>query len=139
MPTKQVLKKSTSQVAKKAVKKAVVKKAAKKSVSPKVVKKAVSKTRVKQASKKPLVYADNQRSFWVCNGQILNSLVALQQALDEMEKEVYLYHAGSAHNDFAVWVDTVLSDTACAKDLQKAKTPKSAKTIITKHLKFYTF
>jgi hypothetical protein len=130
MPTKKVLNKSIKKSVKPTAKKAVAKTAVKKTTRAVASKKAVTKTEVKtkvvKQEKKPLVYAENQKSFWVSNGQILNSLVALQNALAEMEKEVYLYHAGSAHNDFAAWVDAVLSDTACAKDLQKAKTPKSA-------------
>jgi len=65
-------------------------------------------------------------------------LLALRDALDEMEKEVYAYHAGNAQNDFANWVAAVLADNACATDLQKAKTPKSAKTTVVKHLKYYS-
>ncbi|MCA9362222.1 hypothetical protein KC906_02510 [Candidatus Kaiserbacteria bacterium] len=126
----------------KTTKKPVAKKATKtvtKKVSKKVVKKAAPKKQgAKVASKKELVYADNQKSFWVTNGQILNSLVALRDALDEMEKEVYSYHAGTAHNDFANWVSDVLCDQACAVDLEKAKTPKSAKTVVVRHLKTYT-
>jgi hypothetical protein len=134
MPTKKVPKKSIKKVTKKLVKKPVTNKVAKK-----VIKKGSAKKAAKKSSaKKTLVYADNQKSFWVANGQILNSLVALRDALEEMEKEVYSYHAGSAQNDFAAWVDVVLSDTACAKDLHKAKTPKSAKTAIVRHLKAYT-
>jgi hypothetical protein len=69
---------------------------------------------------------------------VLNSLVALRDALNEMEEGVYSYHAGQAHNDFANWVSEVLADNACAVELQKAKTPKSAKTVVVKHLKLYS-
>ncbi len=129
MPTK----KATNNVAKKAVKKAASKNPAKKTVAKNAVKKTAGKK-----NKKQLVYADNKKSFWVTNGQILDSLIALRDALDEMEKEVYSYHAGKAHNDFANWVELVLDDAACAADLHKAKTPRSAKTVVVKHLKYYT-
>lgn len=131
MPTKKT---STSTVTKKVAPKKVVKKAA--SVKP-VKKVAPKKAAAKGAAKKSLVVADDQRSFWVKNGRILNSLVALRDALDEMEKEVYSYHAGEAHNDFAKWVSDVLADNACAVDLGKAKTPQTAKSVVVKHLKFY--
>lgn len=131
MPTKKTTKAAAPKkaVAKKSVKAAATKKAAPKKTA---IKKSTKKT------KKELVYADNARSFWVTNGQVLNSLLALRDALDEMEKEVYGYHAGKAQNDFAVWVDQVLCDAACAADLHKAKTPKSARTVVVKHLKLYT-
>ena len=134
MTTKKVPKKSISKVTKKVLKKPVAKKVTKKAIKKSPAKKSVKKT----VSKKSLVYADNQKSFWVTNGQILNSLVALRDALEEMENEVYFYHAGAVQNDFAAWVDDVLADTACAKDLKKAKSAKTAKTAIAKHLKSYS-
>lgn len=159
MPTKKVAKKSVTKkivkksVVKKVVKKPSVKKAvkkvarkpvAKKSVTKKVVarksaaKKTTKKSPAKRVTKKDLILANDETSFWTTNGQILNSLAALRDALDEMEKEVYMYHAGGQHNDFANWVDAVLSDSKCAKDLEKAKTTTSAKTIIVRHLKAYS-
>lgn len=120
-------------IAKQPAKKVVASKATKPAAKP-LAKKAVAKA---AATKKSLVYAPDQQSFWVKNGQVLNSLVALRDALDEMEKEVYTYHAGTAHNDFAKWVSDVLSDSSCATELGKAKTPKTAKTVVVKHLKFY--
>lgn len=138
MSIKKTIKKASAKkvVAKKEVKKIVVKKPAKE-----VVKKTVAKTVFKKTpstKKKELVYANEQTSFWVTNGQVLNSLVALRDALDEMEKEVYSYHAGGAHNDFANWVGAVLSDSKCADELEKAKTKMSAKTVIVKYLKSYS-
>ena len=149
MPTK------TKITVKKATKKTVVKKsAAKKSPAKKVPKKTPTKARTTVAkktvkkspakkttqtkNKKPLVVAPNEKSFWVTNGAILNSLVALRDALDEMEREVYSYHVSKEHNDFAAWVDAVLADEKCAKDLAKAADPKKAKTVVAKHLKVYS-
>ena len=153
MSTKKTIKKAPAKkapakkaVSKKTVKKAspskTVKKVAKKAPAKKAVKKspAKKKTTAKKAvsSKKVLVYADEPRAFWVSNGQVLDSLIALRDALEEMENEVYAYHAGDAHNDFARWVGEVLADNACATDLSKAKTPKTAKTVVVRHLKYYT-
>ncbi len=123
MPTKKVS--AAKPVAKKVAAKTAAKKAA--------PKKAASRS----AAKKALVYASDDSSFWVSNGDILNSLVALRDALSRMEKEVYLYHAEMGRNDFANWVDAVLCDEVCAKDLRKAGTPAAAKTVVVKHLKTY--
>ena len=109
----------------------VVKKTvAKKTLTPKP-KKTV---RLKQ---KPLIVADNARSFWVADGKILNSLLALQSALDEMEAAVYAHHVTKEKNDFAQWVSDVLCDKACASALTKAKTPTAARTVVVRHLKSY--
>ncbi len=114
---------------------ATVKKAsAKKAV--KSVKKVATKTK-KAEAKKTLVYATNANSFWVNNGQILNSLIALKEAIASMENEVFSHHVNKDKNDFADWVENVLCDSACANDLRKAKTVASVKTVVTKHLKSY--
>lgn len=121
---------------KKVTKKVVIKKTAPKKTTTKSIKKAIKKSSPNK--KKPLVYADNNNSFWVSDGQILNSLMALRDALELMENEVYEYHAGKAQNDFSNWVSAVLADSACAKDLKKARTCKSAKTAVVRHLKLYS-
>lgn len=107
----------------------------KKLVDKKELKKVVKKADTKMG--KSLVLASNQKSFWVNDGRILNSLMALHAALDSMEKSHFEHHVGKDKNDFAQWVDSVLCDSACAVDLRKAKTPKSARVAIAKHLKHY--
>ena len=114
----------------------------KKTTVKKVVKKAApKKTTVasskKVSSKKTLRIANNQQSFWVNNGQILNSLLALETALASMGKDTYAYHVAKGRNDFAQWVEYVLIDVACANDLRKAKTQSAAKSVVVKHLKTY--
>ena len=100
---------------------------AKKVASKKVVKKTAVKktastsTKTKASTKKTLVYADNAHSFWLNDGQILNSLIALDIALQAMQKEVFLHHIQDGKHDFADWVDTVLCDALCASDLRKTK------------------
>lgn len=109
--------------------------ASKKVAVKKVVKKAVSKA--KNTTLRPLTYAPNEKSFWLHDGQVLNSLVALNEALSEMEKAVFLHHVTKEKNDFADWVEQVLNDLDCAAYLRKAKTPKTAKAAVVKSLRFY--
>ena len=111
---------------------AVKKTAAKKPAAKKVAKKTV----VKKPSK-DLLFASDQESFWVQNGEILNSLIALRDALENMDKGVFEFHAQGDQNDFSIWVETVLCDADCAADIAKAKTQKSARTAVNKHLKRY--
>ncbi len=130
-------------VAKVATKKAVAKKMAPKSsaVPVKKVKEVTSVTKkIKSApSKKTLVVASSHNSFWMNDGQILNTLVALAGALREMEAAVYKYHTNNGRHDFANWVDDVLSDADCANELRKCKTVKTAHTTVIKHLKGYSY
>lgn len=107
----------------------------KKAVDKKVPKKTTKKDNKDKG--KALVFASNQKSFWVNDGRILNSLMALHAALDSMEKDHFEHHVGNEKNDFAEWVDSVLCDSACAADLRKAKTPKAARVVVAKHLKHY--
>lgn len=113
--------------------------ATKKPAAKPAAKKAVKKVASKKATSGPksLVYANNETSFWVADGRILNSLVALRDALAAMEKSVYAKHVNGEKNDFANWVGVVLDDAACARDLLGAKTPTAAKTIVVRHLKLY--
>ena len=142
---------STKTVAKKTATKGVKKSSApkeatKKATSKKVAKKAAPKKTTRKTTKsaamkkpvKDLVYASDQESFWMMSGEILNSLVALRDAFEKMEKDVYQYHAQGDQNDFAIWVDSVLCDADCAADLAKAKTQKGARTVVVKHLKLYS-
>lgn len=108
-----------------------------KKAAPKKAAKKTTKKAPKKSAEKQLVYANDGTSFWVTDGQILNSLVSLRDALSSMHKDVYKYHAEGDHNDFANWVEVVLCDGDCATDLRKAKTPTSAKTVVVRHLKYY--
>jgi hypothetical protein len=120
-------------VKKVAAKKVVVKKAAPK----KAVKKAVKKVTPKVPAKLPLQVTSDPEAFWLTDGQILNSLHALADAFLTMEKSVYQYHITKTQNDFAAWVEHVFSDPVLAASLRKAKTAKSARTIILKHVALY--
>lgn len=102
-----------------------------------VVPKSVKKAGTKVTGKKSLVHASNAHSFWVSNGLVLNNLVALGEAFSAMSAPVYAHHVNSEKNDFADWVDAVLKDRVCAKDLHTAKTKTQARTVIVKHLKEY--
>jgi hypothetical protein len=110
--------------------------ALKKVTAKKVIsKKTVIKKKEKEA--RPLVYADNARSFWLFDGQVLNSLVALKEALSSMQKDVFSHHVTKEKNDFADWVELVLADVETASLLRKAKTAKTAHASLMKRLKEY--
>jgi hypothetical protein len=131
VPAKKVTTKKT--VAKKVVaKKAPVKKAAPKKVAEK---KAVSK-KVSGAALRLVVASDSQ-SFWVHDGQVLNSLIALEAALKTMKPAVYGYHVNKEGNHFADWVEAVLGDVECAKAMRSAKTAAAAHKIVTARIKAY--
>jgi len=122
--------KATTPVTKKVVKKVTAKKV------------SSAKPRTKVAAvivKEPLVYADNETSFWVADGNILNSLVALHEALLAMSSATFSHHVTKQKNDFSEWVRDVLGDTECATALKIATTPKRAAAVVAKALKNYSY
>lgn len=84
-----------------------------------------------------LVYASDSTSFWVTDGNILNSLVALRDALAKMSAKVYAHHVTKKGSDFAVWVEDVLKDPLCAAELRSAKTAKAAHAVVVKYVALY--
>lgn len=85
----------------------------------------------------PLRYADDAQSFWAVNGEVLNSLVALRDALERMDAKTFRYHVRDDQNDFALWVDEVLGDGTCAAELAHCTTPSKAKTVVVRRLRSY--
>ncbi len=140
---KKTIKKETKPTVKKtATKKVAPKKVATaKSTSSKVTGVSAKKVAPKKITgsklKKDLVVASNYNSFWMNDGQILNSLVALESALKKMDNAVYKYHTALGRHDFANWVEDVLLDIECATALRKAKTAKSAHTVVVKFVGLY--
>ncbi len=136
------MKTTTKKEIKTTAKKTAVKKVTKpKSTSIKVTgvvaKKVATKKIAGPKPKKDLVVATNHNSFWMNDGQILNTLVALEQALKKMDNVVYKYHTAAGRHDFANWVEDVLHDVECATALRSAKTAKSAHTVVVKFLAHY--
>ncbi len=134
---------ATKKVAKVAAKKTVSKASGSKSVNVPVKKvkevKTVTKKIKSVPTKKTLMVASSHNSFWMNDGQILNTLVALAGALREMKAAVYKYHTNNGRHDFANWVDDVLADAECASALRKCKTAKTAHAMVVKHLKGYSY
>ncbi len=89
--------------------------------------------------KQTLIIVNGPTAFWTVDGQVLDSLITLKTAFDNMSKRTYDYHAKGESNDFVKWVDLVLKDAECARDLDKARTPKTAAKVTEKHLKLYKF
>ena len=117
---------------------------AKKTAKKKSVSKATKKTTKKVNAKakkvtqfKALVCADNEHCFWTTNGDILQDLNQLQLAFGTMDDEVFMHHVTKEKNDFADWVESVLSDAECAEALRKARKPSTARTAVIRHLRFY--
>jgi len=138
--TGKAAKKTTSRVVKKVVrkisKKQVVKKATKKTATP-----AAKKSLVRKSSKStaiPMVYAADTECFWTKDGQVLDSLIALNEALNDMSEAVFVYHAHGEQNDFAQWVQNVLDDAECAEALRRSRKAATARTAVKKRLKLYS-
>jgi len=88
-------------------------------------------------AKNSFIVASEEQCFWVNGGPILKDLADLHQALKTISKEQFVYHSSGKSNDFSLWVEYVLLDKNCAKDLKKAKTQKEATKIVENILKKY--
>ena len=137
-------KKAVKSLSKKSVRKKVShtkKKAAKKTA--RKTAKRTTKTTSRKAGKKSaqgpkvLICAGNDECFWTTDGRILADLRELEAALNVMAEEVFSYHVSKEKNDFADWVENVLSDPACATDLRRSRKPNTAHRVVTRHLKLY--
>ncbi|TSC67462.1 MAG: hypothetical protein G01um101472_410 [Parcubacteria group bacterium Gr01-1014_72] len=102
-----------------------------------VPKKKIVKMSMQKKEGKPLIVAFGARAFFVNNGPILPSLKELAAALRTMADAQYRHHAAGQRNDFAKWVEEVLLDSACAKDLRGAKDRIGALKAAEKHLGKY--
>lgn len=120
--------------------KTVSKKAGPKSVVKKVIVKTPKLKKAKVAKDiKQLVRTSTEYSFWMTDGQILNSLLELEGALGTMSMDVFSHHVTDDKNDFADWVEYVLDDHGCAAGLRAAMTTKKAQLAVKKALKGYTY
>ena len=136
-------KKTTKAAAKKVAKKTMSKKATptktttKKSAATKK-ETAAKKTTKKTSSKKlPLTVASPEQAFWMVSGDILHTLVDLESALQTMDAVIYAHHVSDARNDFADWVEHVLTDGTCARNLRHCPSPTKACDVVAKRLKVY--
>lgn len=119
------------------------KKASAKTAAPKKAadkKKAPTKKRTtKSTSKKSPIVAEGTLRFWVSDGSVLSHMMDLLNAVQNMDSEVFEYHAQGDTNDFALWVEHVLCDTDCAQKLAKAKSQKQAEKVLSKYVTYYIF
>lgn len=88
-------------------------------------------------AKRVLVQAQGPQCFWTHNGAIISTLIDLSNLLSAVHADVYKYHVRKDKNDFADWVEFVLGDKELAGALRKARTPKSAHTVVVRRLKIY--
>lgn len=118
-----------------AVKKAPAKKrATKKSASTKKVK-ATSKKRTQK--KKPLARAEGEQQFYAANGAVLSTLNELLDELSRMDDDSFYCHIRGERNDFACWVNDVLCDEECARELLEANDRPETITVLKTTLKTY--
>ena len=120
------------------VTKTVTKKATKPAVKKATAKKVVAKKTKKETTDfKALVCAADGECFWTRDGRILQNLSDLHMAFGSMDEEVFLHHVSKEKNDFADWVEHVLTDLDCSVALRKAKKLDTAQKVAASHLAKY--
>jgi len=123
---------------KKTSKKSVAKKkVAKKKTSTKKTVKKTSSVRKAIQRKKTLIIASPNKCFWIQYGPVVKDIFELQDALTNITDEQFKHHVNSIKNDFAVWVEEILGDKECAKNIKKAKSIKAMIKAVENALKHY--
>ena len=82
-----------------------------------------------------LAQAADDQCFWVNNGPVLKNIADLYYALKEMGDEQFDYHTKRDSNDFALWIDGALGESALANKLTKIRTRKGAIATLQEFLK----
>lgn len=91
-----------------------------------------------KTTKQSLTIAAPEACFWVHHGPVLSSLRDLHDALAQgITDEQYSYHASNGKNDFSVWIEHVLGDSACAKKLRSVKKRSTALSVLDACLRSY--
>lgn len=96
------------------------------------------KTTNARVGKRKLTTVSGGRCFWLHGGPALASLKDLNGAFSKMSNDQFTYHANKSKNDFAAWVEFVLLDPECARNLKKCSTKASARACTLKALKKYS-
>lgn len=107
----------------------------------KIESKKKQKTTKKKGGNKPLkkfiITATADQCFWTHDGPVLRNLKDLAVAFTKINEKQFKYHANKEKNDFASWVEFVLLDPECARNLRKAKTKAAARANVVRALKSY--
>jgi hypothetical protein len=80
----------------------------------------------KQEARKFLSNVLEEYVFRCHDGQIINNLKELQNALATMSDDTYLYHSNSDKQDFSNWVQDIIGDQKLAKDLNNSRSRTKA-------------
>ena len=75
------------------------------------------------------------QAFVMSDGQILQSLDELSEAINLIEPEVFEAHVNSEKNDFANWVEHVFGEVELANSLRQYPTPLRMMVSIEKFLR----
>ncbi len=85
---------------------------------------------LKQEAKRFLADVPEEYVFRCCDGQILRNMKELEDALNTMTYETYVFHANEERNDFTNWVRDIIKDERLAKDMQKATNRTQASKLV---------
>ena len=90
--------------------------------------------RNKEDAQRVLKHVQEEKRFYVHDGEILNNLYELKTALTKMPHSTYAHHVTDEKNDFARWVREVLIDDKLANDLMKVPTQKDAAKLVAERI-----
>ncbi len=72
--------------------------------------------------------------FHLANGGVIDSMMCLANALDQMPMHVFNHHVNDDRNDFSNWIKEVINEPDLADNLQEAKDLAEHHIIVLKYI-----
>ncbi|MBN1375488.1 MAG: hypothetical protein JXA01_04975 [Dehalococcoidia bacterium] len=86
--------------------------------------------RNKDDAQRVLRHVSDEKRFYCHDGNIVNNVYELKNALEKMNHACFTHHVTDEKNDFARWIREVLGDDKMANDLSKAPSQKEAAAVV---------
>lgn len=90
--------------------------------------------RTREDAQRVLRAVPDVKRFYCHNGDILNNIYELKDALDRMDSPTFQHHVTEEKNDFARWVREVLGDDKLAGDLSRCSEAGEASRVTSERI-----
>lgn len=89
----------------------------------------------KEKARKYLSSVNDDRAFYLENGEKLLNIYELRDFLKKCDIETYEKYCNRFKNDFALWIYGVFENSRLKKSLENSRTPKEACLFVDRNIK----
>ena len=75
-----------------------------------------------------------EHSFKLADGRAIRSLSQFNEALSDMDENVFRHHVNNEKNDFSAWIKEVINDEKLADSLLKTKDKNETHILVLKRI-----